>query len=95
MNLRYHPAPRDDLHEAITYAQEEFDRGEELRQAIEDSQELINTFPKIGQLEEKSIRRLVINDFPFSIIYSIQPKKIYILAIMHDRREPSHWKSRF
>lgn len=39
-------------------------------------------------------RRFNLNNFPFSIIYSIHNKTIYILSIFHHSRNPKIWKLR-
>ncbi|MFB6347353.1 MAG: type II toxin-antitoxin system RelE/ParE family toxin [bacterium] len=94
MKVEYHPQARVELFEAIDIAEDEFGTGEDLRQTIESAENLIETFPRIGDLEEESIRRYVISDYPFSIIYGLRESKLVVLAIMHDKREPGYWKDR-
>jgi len=40
------------------------------------------------------VRRCLLTEFPFGILYLNQPERIYVLAIMHLRREPGYWKKR-
>ena len=40
------------------------------------------------------IRRCLLNRFPFGLIFRIEAKKIYVLAVMHLRREPNYWRNR-
>ena len=39
-------------------------------------------------------RRLFANGFPYAVIYVAKPDAIWIIAVMHVRREPSYWKER-
>jgi len=32
--------------------------------------------------------------FPYGVLYSIEPDRVYILAVMHLHRHPDYWKSR-
>lgn len=40
------------------------------------------------------IRRSLLNHFPFGLLYRIETKRIYVLAVMHLRREPNYWRKR-
>ena len=39
-------------------------------------------------------RRLFANGFPYAVIYVVRPDAIWIIAVMHVRREPGYWKER-
>ena len=39
-------------------------------------------------------RRLFANGFPYAVIYVAKPDAIWIVAVMHVRREPGYWKER-
>ena len=41
-----------------------------------------------------SVRRCLLSEFPFGIIYRNQSERIYVLAVMHLRREPAYWRKR-
>ena len=41
-----------------------------------------------------SIRRCLLNRFPFGLLFRIEDKRIYLLAVMHLRREPNYWQNR-
>jgi hypothetical protein len=43
---------------------------------------------------EGDIRRCLANRFPYGIIYSIENKDIYILAVMNLHRDPDYWMHR-
>ena len=39
-------------------------------------------------------RRLFANGFPYAVVYVVRPDAIWIIAVMHVRREPGYWKER-
>ena len=39
-------------------------------------------------------RRLFAHGFPYGVIYVARPDAIWIVAVMHVRREPDYWKDR-
>ena len=39
-------------------------------------------------------RRYLANNFPYQVIYAVDGQHVYILAVVHLRRNPAHWKSR-
>ena len=41
-----------------------------------------------------SIRRAVMERFPYGIIFSIEPDCLRILAIAYQKRRPNYWKGR-
>jgi toxin ParE1/3/4 len=38
--------------------------------------------------------RLFASGFPYAVIYVARPDAIWIIAVMHVRREPGYWKER-
>lgn len=43
---------------------------------------------------EANIRKYKLPHFPYGVIYRIQADMIQIIAVMHLRQEPGHWKQR-
>jgi hypothetical protein len=43
---------------------------------------------------EEDVRRCLVNRFPYGVLYSIESTEIFILAVMHLRRDPDYWKKR-
>lgn len=38
--------------------------------------------------------RCLVDCFPFGLLYRVEGEKVYILAVMHQKREPDYWKNR-
>jgi plasmid stabilization system protein ParE len=43
---------------------------------------------------EPGIRRALLHDFPYSLIYRLEPDCIFVLAVMHHKRHPMYWRDR-
>jgi plasmid stabilization system protein ParE len=61
---------------------------------IEDAVEQIRANPKAFQLVAGEIRRNLLRRFPYSVVYAIEPDRVRILAIAHQRRRPGYWHHR-
>ncbi len=54
----------------------------------------IEGHPKSAPLVGKEVRRALLRRFPFSLLYVIEPDRIRILAVAHQKRRPNYWLSR-
>ena len=61
---------------------------------IERCLNIIKSNPLAYPLIKGSIRKAVVIKFPYSILYRVEKKNIYILAVMHQKRKPKYWASR-
>ena len=50
--------------------------------------------PRVGQIIQQPIRRRLIHEFPFGILYRVDPHEIVIIAVSHLRRRPGYWADR-
>ena len=39
-------------------------------------------------------RRHFSSDFPYGVIYIIRPEYVWIIAVMHMKRDPGYWRER-
>ena len=56
--------------------------------------ELLRQYPEFGAKWRGSTRRLPFRRFPFNIIYAVRPSELRIIAVAHQSRRPSYWRSR-
>jgi hypothetical protein len=54
----------------------------------------IQEHPQASPVIIKDVRRKVLRRFPYSIIFSIKPDRIRILAVASQRRRPFYWRGR-
>ncbi len=91
----FHPLAERELLETIDWYEGKV-RGlgaqflERTTQAIEQ----IQAFPRSCPILLGRARRKPLRQFPFSVIYSIDPAGIYVLAIAHQKRRWGYWKNR-
>jgi toxin ParE1/3/4 len=50
--------------------------------------------PKRFRMFDASAQRHFSDVFPYAVIYVEQTDRIWILAIMHMKRQPGYWKNR-
>jgi ParE toxin of type II toxin-antitoxin system, parDE len=64
---------------------------------LNDVQQAINRlreYPHAGTAVAGDLRRILLNRFPFSLVYSIETDVILVVAIAHHGRRPGYWQSR-
>jgi len=61
---------------------------------IEKALKKIQKNPERYHLIEDNIRKYIIKQYPYKIIYTIKPETIIIIAIVHQKRKPDYWKGR-
>ena len=42
----------------------------------------------------QDIRRVVVQRFPYSLFYKVEPQQVVVLAVFHSRRNPKIWRAR-
>jgi plasmid stabilization system protein ParE len=61
---------------------------------IQRTIESISKFPNAATLIGGRVRKKAMIKFPYSILYSVYPDEIRILAVAHQKRRPFYWRSR-
>jgi toxin ParE1/3/4 len=95
MTFAFHPEAETEFNEAIEYYENNepglgYDFSMEVHAAI---QNIVN-YPTAWPILEDNLRRCLVKRFPFGVIYSLEQDEIFILAVMHLRRNPEYWKNR-
>jgi hypothetical protein len=47
-----------------------------------------------GVLAEHSAKRFPLHDYPYSVVYRVEPREIILIAIAHQSRRPGYWAGR-
>ncbi len=63
-------------------------------QEVKIVERLLLDHPRIGKCVELDARGLCVNDFPYTLIYSIERGEIVVVAIAHQSRRPGYWMDR-
>lgn len=95
MKAEFHPDAEEEFIEASQfYDLQLMGLGEGFISELERVTKLLVEKPKIGAQIDETFRRMPLNRFPYSLIYSIEPERIWIVAVAHQRRRPGYWRSR-
>ena len=54
----------------------------------------LSEYPHIGEPIDSDLRRILLHQFPFSLIYAVAADAIVIIAVSHHGRAPMYWRSR-
>ena len=77
------------------YEEQQPGLGAEFFDCVVQATSLIQARPEIGSLDSnRRTRRILVQRFPYQVVYSLTPDEIVILAIAHLKRRPGYWKSR-
>jgi len=82
------------LAEVICYSEAQAGLGARFTGAVEEAAARALAFPLSGSPYRSNTRRILVKDFPFSLIYRPEPEGIVIFAVAHYARRPYYWRSR-
>lgn len=95
-SLIIHSEARGELDSAIAYYEDQkVGLGLDLLSEVEQALGKIQKNPKVGALYKTvSLRRYILQRFPFLIFYTEFEDFIWVVAIAHGKRRPGYWKRR-
>jgi plasmid stabilization system protein ParE len=76
------------------YVERSVDASANFIAAISEGFENISQAPRRWPRHLHGTRRLVLQRFPFSIIYFDDPAVVNVVAVAHGKRKPGYWKAR-
>ena len=82
------------LAEVIYYSEAEAGLGARFTAAVEEAAARALAFPQSGSPSRSNTRRVLVNEFPFSLVYRPEPDGIVVFAVAHHARRPYYWQSR-
>ena len=68
--------------------------GHRFRETVETEIEHILDMPFRFRVLHPPFRRCLVPKFPYSIIFSIEPEFILVIAVAHAKRKPGYWHDR-
>jgi plasmid stabilization system protein ParE len=90
-----HDDAERELHEAVDFFEAARPYyGTLFFEAYDQAIERLLRFPRAGRVIRGSLRRRVIPKWKYSIVYSIEPYGIYVVAVAHQSRRPGYWRNR-
>jgi len=93
--ILFDPDARREFLEAVRfYEDRRLGLGLSFRQLIEAGLQQISEAPFRYRVIRAPFRRYVLLKFPYSIIYTIEPDHLRVIAVAHNKRKPGYWQSR-
>jgi plasmid stabilization system protein ParE len=84
-----------ELDDAVLYYEmEQPGLGNRFKDEVRQSIARIQMYPTSWPIERGEVRKFFVHKFPYKVLYSLQEKKIVILAIAHQHRKPGYWIDR-
>ena len=65
--------------------------GDEFRDALDRTFDLVRQMPETGPVVHAGLRRLLLKRFPFAIYYRLDAEIVVIHGCLHQRRDPLTW----
>jgi len=86
-------ARKDVLAAALYYLEQSPELPSAFLGEVEDAYQLISENPGIGSPTGDGNRKVVLQRFPFVVIYRLEVDVCLVLAVGHQKRRPEYWKS--
>ena len=94
MTLRFHPEAQDEFIESTLYYEAaRLGLGQQFRDAVRVGLDRIVVHPEIG-VTRRGARTLMVDGFPYDIVYRVADSDLEVLALAHHCRRPGYWRRR-
>ena len=93
--ILFDPEARSEFLATIQYYEDcQYGLGHRFRLVVQSGVQKISKTPFRYRILKAPLRRYLLPRFPYSIIYSIEPDHLRIIAVMHNKRKPGYWSNR-
>lgn len=82
------------LAEVAYYSEIESGLGLRFTDGVEEATSRALAFPLAGSPFGSGTRRIVLKDFPFSLVYRVEHNGILVIALAPHTKRPGYWRSR-
>jgi plasmid stabilization system protein ParE len=91
----FRPEARAEFDEAADwYEQQRAGLGADFIARVQEALDRITANPLLHQVVYQDVRRAVVQRFPFSVYYQVEPGQVVVIAVFHGRRDPAIWQGR-
>lgn len=95
MNYEFLPEADEEFREASRYYENEAPGvGLAFIAEVHRVISVVISHPRAAKKVRGSIRSKVLSHFPYSLLYSIEAELVLIVAVAHQNRRPTYWRSR-
>ena len=90
-----HPAAEEEIYQAFAWYEERSDIAAwAFVQELSSMVRLAVSSPETWPIIIGNTRRIVFPRFPFDLVFRVTDQAIQIVAVAHNRRQPSYWLNR-
>ena len=65
--------------------------GEEFLAAVQSTFKSVELYPEVFVCVHGEVRRAIVSRVPFAAFYSVEPKRLVVLRVLHTARDPNLW----
>lgn len=95
MSIEFHPQAEVEFIEQAAYYESRISQlGHIFLAELESVLSLLVEHPEIGSIIEIPFRNFAMKRFPHSLIYTVEPESIWVIAVAHQKQKPGYWKER-
>ncbi len=95
MKSRFHDAADAELSEAVAYYDDKArGLGDLFLAEVKSATQNIEQYPEIAPIINLGVRAKLLVRFPYSLMYVIDEKELFIVAVAHQSRRPGYWADR-
>ena len=59
--------------------------------AVQTTLQAIAQYPEMFVAVHGEVRRAIVSRFPFAVFYTIEPRRVVVLRVLHTSRNPALW----
>lgn len=91
----FRPEARAEFDESFDwYERQRSGLGVDFVTQVQEILDQISATPELYAQMFQDVRRAVVQHFPYSVFYKVEPQQVVILAVFHSRRNPKIWQAR-
>jgi toxin ParE1/3/4 len=95
MKLEFHPEAEQEYLVALSHYEEQVSGlGARFDAELQAATALLLEYPEIEARLDDDLRKLVLDRFPYYLVYSRLGDSLYVVAVAHERRRPGYWLQR-
>jgi len=93
--VTFHEDANAEMNDAAQYYEERaLGLGLSFLDAVEGPVDKILENPEAYQLVGDEVRHKLLIRFPYSLLYVVEPERIRVVAVAHQKRRPGYWSYR-
>jgi len=93
MKVLFTDAARAEALEAFDYYQERSERAAaRFLERLEDATAWLSAHPTTGKPLSARTRRYLMKTFPYLVIYRLREEAVWIIGVVHEKRDPENWR---